>query len=156
MKKIILIVAGALLLVGASVGATLFLTGALSGGNVAPVATGEQPIAAVKMPVETHYFEFAPEFVVNFSGKSRARFFMAEVSVSTPNEDVLDILEKHNPELRNDLLMLFSNQDGGFISTSEGKLELRKQTLETVQKVVEKHYGAPSVSEVFFTRFVVQ
>ncbi|HBR96117.1 MAG TPA: hypothetical protein DD979_01900 [Gammaproteobacteria bacterium] len=155
MKKIIMIAGGALVLVGASVGATLFLTGG-SEPAVAPVgADGVVQVAPVPM-AETHYYELDPEFVVNFGGKSRSRFFMAEVSLSTTDEAVIEILEKHDPELRNDLLMLFGNQDAEYISTADGKTELRQNTLDTVQEVVKKHYGAPVITDVFFTRFVVQ
>ncbi|MCB1754140.1 MAG: flagellar basal body-associated FliL family protein [Gammaproteobacteria bacterium] len=154
MKKIIMLVGGALLLVGASVGGTLFFTGAF---RPKPAEAGEAGKSEdVKKPAVTHYFEFTPEFVVNFSGKSRARFFMSEVSVSTEDEKALEVFEKHNPEIRNDLLMLFGNQDGMMISTAEGKTKLREQTLETIQKIVEKHYGTPAVKDVFFTRFVIQ
>ncbi len=155
MKKIIIMVVGALVLVAASVGGTLFFTGAFSQKTVAQGADQSEQLEEVK-PAVTHYYEFKPEFIANLSGKSRARFFMAELSVSTEDEDVLEVLDEHNPELRNDLLMLFSDQDGMLVSTAGGKNTLREKTLETVRKIVEKHYGKPSVTDVFFTRFVVQ
>lgn len=156
MKKMIMIAGGALLLVGASVGGTIFFVG--SGEPAVAAANGEGGVAAppAAPKLETFYHAFEPEFVVNFSGKSRERFFMADVSVATTDEEVIEVLEKHNPELRNDLLMLFGNQDGAYISTADGKMDLRAQTLEVVKKVVEKHYGAPRVDEIFFTKFVVQ
>ncbi len=156
MKKIIFLVVGALLLVGASVGGTLFFTGALN--PPPPVAAGaaaQEMVAAQEAP-ETHYYDFNPEFTVNFAGKARARFFMTEISVATLDSDVIEELEVHDPELRNDLLMLFSAQDGARISTLEGKTELRQKTLDTINAIVEKHYGKPVIKDVFFTRFVVQ
>lgn len=153
MKKYIIMAVGALALVGVSVGASLFIIG----GQQAPVTDAEGAAEAEPPPPPvTQYFEFKPEFVVNFSGNGRAKFFLAEVSVSTEDEAVLETLDRHKPELRNDLLMLFGNQDSEAISTPDGKIKLRQDTLETVQAVVEKHYGSPAIKEVFFTRFVVQ
>ncbi len=152
MKKYIIMAVGALALVGVSVGASLFIIG----GQQPPPAAEGAAVEAEPPPTETLYFEFKPEFVVNFSATGRAKFFMAEVSVSTEDADVLESLAVHNPELRNDLLMLFGNQDSDMLSTAEGKVKLRQDTLETVQAVVEKHYGSPAIKDVFFTRFVVQ
>lgn len=155
MKKYIIMAVGALALIGVSVGASIFIIGgqqdmAAADAEAAAAAEADPP------PAVTHYFEFKPEFVVNFSGSGRTKFFMAEVSVSTEDEGVLETLDMHKPELRNDLLMLFGNQDSELISTTDGKVRLRQDTLETVQSVVEKHYGSPAIKEVFFTRFVVQ
>lgn len=153
MKKIILIAVGALALVGISVGASVFIIGskqaAAPEGQAAVMA--EPPQAMV-----THYFDFKPEFIVNFSGKGRGQYLMTEISVATHDEKALEVLENHKPELRNDLLMLFGSQDSNFLTTEEGKIKLRQAALETVQGVVEKHYGQPAVNDVFFTRFVVQ
>ena len=143
---------GALALVGISVGASLFIIG---GQQPPPVAEGEA-VEAEPPPTETLYFELKPEFIVNFSASGRAKFFMAEVSVSTKDPQVLESLATHQPEVRNDLLMLFGNQDSDIISTADGKIKLRQDTLGTIQAVVEKHLGSPGVEDVFFTRFVVQ
>lgn len=152
MKKYIIIAVGALALIGISVGASIFILG---GQQPAPAAEGpvpDQPPPAL----ETFYFAFKPEFIVNFPAQGRAQYFMAELSVSTQEEEVLDVLETHQPELRNDLLMLFGNQDANLVTSVEGKTRLREETLAAVQAVVEKHYGRAAINDVFFTRFVVQ
>jgi flagellar FliL protein len=157
MKKIIIMVAGALLLIGASVGGTLFLTGGFDKKEPAIGEDGEVIDAEEeKAPPETFYYQFKPEFIVNFSGKTRGRYFMIEVSASTEDEEVLATLEKHNPEIRNDLLVLFSDQDAALVNTASGKVKLRADALSTLQKVVEKHMGVVGVKDIFFTRFVVQ
>jgi len=169
MKKIIIMVLAALLLVGGSVGATLFLTGALDKSDEAEAvaegeegAEGEDGAKGGKKgkkndePLETFYYNFQPEFVVNFGAKSRPKFLMIEVSAATYDEDVLDLLDKHTPALRNELLMLFGSQSSEHIATTEGKKELREKILDSIQTVMDEHYGDEAIYDVFFTRFVMQ
>lgn len=168
MKKIIIIVVAVLLLVGGSVGATLFLTGAFDKSeeieedveNIEGEESGSNEKNSKKKKkgeeLETFYYNFQPEFVVNFGAKSRPRFLMLEVSAATYDEDVLDLLDKHTPALRNALLILFGGQDSERLRTTEGKNELRGKTQEAIQTVMQEHYGDDVIYDVFFTRFVMQ
>lgn len=155
MKKMLMIGGGVVLLVVISVSISIVLMNTFfeRGG---PVVEKIVEVEVQPKPVETFYHEFDPEFVANFSGDSEAKFLMTEITVVTEDEAVLGILAERNPEIRNDLLMLFGEQDGGHVITNEGRMELREKTLKTVQNVVEKHYGKPGVKDVYFTRFVVQ
>ena len=75
-QKIIIGVAaffGLALIVGGSVFASLYFTGALN----------DEPDVAAALPEElppesTYYYNVQPEFVVNFQGKSRVKFLMIE------------------------------------------------------------------------------
>lgn len=170
MKKIIIIVVAVLLLLGGAVGATLFLTGAFekpADEEVSESAEGEgedgeegegKPRKKMKKgeKLETFYHHIQPEFVVNFGAKARPRFLMLEVSASTYDEKVLEVMDTHMPEIRNDLLMLFGTQSSERLLTTEGKNELREQTRNVILKVLEKHHGDDAIEEVFFTRFVMQ
>lgn len=169
MKKIIIIVVAVLLLVGGAVGATLFLTGAFdekpADEEVSESVEGEdgeegEGKSKKKMKkgekLETFYHHIQPEFVVNFGARARPRFLMLEVSASTHDEKVLEIMDTHMPEIRNDLLLLFGTQSSERLLTTEGKNELREQTTNVILKVLEKHYDEDAIEEVFFTRFVMQ
>lgn len=173
MKKIIIIVLAVLLLVGGSVGGTLFLTGAFDkvevveeedgvGAEGEEDAEGEGKSSKKKKknkkgePLETFYYNFQPEFVVNFGAKSRPKFLMIEVSISTYDEAIPDLLDKHTPALRNELLNTFSVETSEHLSTAEGKKELREKTRLAIQTVMDEHYGDDAIEDVFFTRFVMQ
>lgn len=152
MKKIILIGAGALALVGVSVGASLFLTGALDKEPAAAAAMAE----AEPLPTEVHYYNVQPEFVVNFQGKSRTKFLMIEMVVASHDEEVPVILSDHDPELRNTLLLLLAEQDSEALKTAEGKQALREAALARIDEVVSKHYRSERIEDVFITRLVMQ
>jgi flagellar FliL protein len=168
MKKMILIGVAALLLIGISVGATMFLTGAF---DAAPeVAEGDEaasaaatgaaaavpPLPAAAMPLKLFYHNIQPEFVVNFQGKSRVKFLMIEMVVASNDEAVPAILDDHDPELRNNLLMMLAEQDSALLKTGEGKAALREQAKTLIDGIVAKHYAPARIVDVFITRLVMQ
>lgn len=152
MKKMIMMGAGALALIGISVGASVFLTGALKDEPVAAAAVPEEEL----VPDEVHYYNIQPEFVVNFQGKSRSKFLMIEMVVATHDEKVIPILDDHDPELRNLLLLLLAEQDSEVLKTAEGKQALRDEARVLIDEMVAKHYIPEQVEEVFITRLVMQ
>jgi flagellar FliL protein len=163
MKKMIMMVGGALVLVGASVGGTLFLApkpeapaaAVDEDGNPIPVPP---PAAALPLatPLERHYYNIHPEFVVNFGGQSAPKFLMIEMTAATSDEKAHNAIDDHIPELRNNLLMMLGEQKSKDLESTEGKDALREKAFELVEEVVAKHYGPGRVTDVFFTRFVMQ
>lgn len=154
MKKMIMIGGGALLLVGISVGGSLFLTGAFD--KEPEVAAAAETIVEEPLPEEILYHNVQPEFVVNFQGKTRMKFLMIEMAVATHDEKVLKILDDHDPELRNTLLLLLSQQDSEVLKTVEGKQALQASAIESIDEVVGKYYRSDRILDVLITRLVMQ
>lgn len=153
MKKIILIAAGGLLFTAINIGGSALLTRALAPPMAAAVPVVPAPAPA---PLEVFYHNVQPEFVVNFPDNAQAQFLMIEMVVSTHDEKVIDILKEHDPELRNSLLMLLSEQKSQPLTTPEGKLGLREKAIETLDEMVGAHYKTGSIDDVFITRLVMQ
>ena len=154
-KGLILIIIGAVVLIGISIGATLFLTGALSSDEEdAPTeqAEAEEPVEEAP-PI---YLALDPPLVVNFEQASRARFLQVTLEVMARDSKVIDDVKLHMPVLRNNLNMLFSGQNAQQIGTREGKEQLRQAALAEIQKVLEERTGAPGVEDLYFTSFVMQ
>lgn len=154
-KKILLGVAGFLglaLIVGGSVGASLYFTGAFNPPPEVAAAIPEEEL----LPENTYYYNVQPEFVVNFQGKSRVKFLMIEVVVATHDEEVIPILTDHDPELRDTLLNLLSTQDAEVLKTVEGKQALRDEALVLIDAIVGRHYRTERVHDIFITRLVMQ
>ncbi|MCP5145843.1 MAG: flagellar basal body-associated FliL family protein [Gammaproteobacteria bacterium] len=167
MTKLIVVVAVvALLTAGIGAGGAIMLLG----GKAAPPpvaaedATGEGGEAAAGAAVapaegagEAVYVDLAPSFVVNFQDASgRSRFLKVDVNAMTRSDDVGDALNKHLPNIRNSLVMLFSKQIYEQLMTDEGKLQLRKDALAEIQTVLKKEQVVGGVEDVLFTSFVVQ
>ncbi len=143
---------GLAIIVGGSVGASLFFTGAF---DDKPAMAAAMPPAELP-PENTYYYNVQPEFVVNFQGKSRVKFLMIEMVVATHDEEVVPILTEHDPELRNTLLNLLSEQDAEVLKTAEGKQALRDEALVLIDEIVGRHHKTERVHDVFITRLVMQ
>lgn len=152
MKKMIIMGVAALMLVGVSVGASLFFTGAF---NKEPNAGAAVPVEE-ELPEEILYYNVQPEFVVNFQGKTRMKFLMIEMAVATRDPEVPAILDDHDPEVRNSLLLLLSEQDSEVLKTVEGKQALQKSAIERLDEIVAKYHKNERILDVLITRLVMQ
>ncbi|KAB0550338.1 flagellar basal body-associated protein FliL [Pseudomonas argentinensis] len=153
LKLIIVIVLALLLAVGASIGGTWFF---LSKENPKPEAEHEQAENAAPVKQPAIYEELTPAFVVNFTQNGRARYMQVSVALMTRDQAGLDALKVHMPVLRNNLVMLFSNQDFATLITPVGKEMLRQQATASVQQLAEKETGKVTVEQVLFTNLVLQ
>ncbi len=156
--KIILIFFSIILLVGAAVGGTLYFAGALSGDH--STSTDDSPkskkVAKNKSKKSPVYFDFDPPFIVNFIENNQIRYLQVTISVMTREEEVVDELKTYMPVIRNNLVLVFSDQTYDTISSAEGKQKLRDEALAEIQQVLKKETGKTGVEEVYFTSFVMQ
>lgn len=162
-KRLLMLIALALLLVVLSVGVTLGLLHLLSGdssqsGDQAPPDSEAEAEAEQEPPAEREaiYYPLNEKFVINYNVRGRQRFLQAEVSLMFRNNEVADAVEKHETQIRNDLVMLFSGQRFEDLQTPEGRELLRQDALREVQAIVEEELGEPGVEQVLFTSFVMQ
>jgi flagellar protein FliL len=103
------------------------------------------------------YVKYEPPFVVNFDAKGVMRFLQVSIQVMTRDHETSEMIKLHEPKIRNNMLLLLGSQTQDMISTTEGKEALRKQSLETIAKIVEDEGGeAKKVEDLYFTSFVMQ
>jgi flagellar FliL protein len=145
-----IIIAAAVLVVGLA--GALVLTHAFSHSAKASHA------AADKKPLGPPlYLPFDPPFVVNFQADQLVRFLQVSVEVMSRDPKTLDLLKNNDPVVRNDLLILFGNQQYTVLSTPAGKEQLRADALTAIRKDVAQAGGDPKrVEAVYFTSFVMQ
>lgn len=166
--KILLWVVVGLVLVAGTAGATLYMTGGLDSllGKAAGSTEGDpsapaqsaavQAPAPVKPLAPPQYLSLDPPFVVNFEDQGMLRYLQISVSVMGRDKAVMDLVLSHSPQIRNDLIMLFGNQDYATLNSAEGKEKLRQQALEKIQEILRREIGQPGVEAVYFTNFVMQ
>jgi len=157
MLKGILVGAGIVLLVVASIGGTMVFT-----GQKAPepgMMEGAPGLGAALPPSarpKVFYYDIQPEFVANLPGTARARYALLEMSVAVNDETAVTILDDNGPELRNNVLAMLSEQTADSLAGNDGKTALRAKTGEIVDELLTKHYGGGRVVDVYLTRFVIQ
>ncbi len=163
-KKIIIFVVLGLLLVGLSVGGTLFAIKMLSpepeeevvldeNGN--PIeAVAEEEVEPPKGPAI--YYPLKPPIIVNFQARGRQRFLKADVTLLMRDDDVVDAVEIHMPMIRNALVLKFGDQVYEEMQTEQGKELLRQQALKELQDMMEREIGKPGIERLLFTNLVMQ
>lgn len=154
MKNIIFIAVGAILIIGISVGASVFITGAMQEPPVA--AAMDEAVVEEVASDDIYYYSVQPEFVVNYGKNARPRVLMLEMSVASDQESTSNVLERHGPELRNNVLMLLAEQKGVGLETSEGKNVLRQDLKASIEALLARHGSDAKITDIFLTRFVTQ
>lgn len=116
-------------------------------------ATGsaEEEVGAEKL-----YYEMSKPLTVNFSKGSPVQVVQISVAFLVAGEETLEALKKHEPMIRNNLLMLISAQNAENLITREEKEKLRTAMLNEVNSILKKMAGDSQVKELFFTSFVTQ
>lgn len=156
--KMLLLVFVGLLLIGTSIGATLFFTGMFS-GDAAPAADGKRTgttAAAQKPQAPPVYVELGEPFVVNFIDGSQIRYLQVRIEAMTRDPAVVQAVSRHLPRIRNNLVFMFSAFDYAALGTVAGKQKIRDEALAEVQSVLKQEIGDTGVEAIYFTSFVMQ
>ena len=75
----------------------------------------------------------------------------------TRDPEMVEFVKANIPAIRNDLLLLFSQQTSAGLSNVEGKEKLRAASLEAVRNIVSTESGHPEKIEgLYFTTLVMQ
>jgi flagellar protein FliL len=138
--------------------AVLLLAGGGVGAWFAFAPQGKKHAAAKQEPLAPpQYVALDPPFVVNFEADQQVRFLQVTAQLMSRDAATIELLKTNDPVVRNDLLLLFSNQKYAQLSSREGKEALRSEALEARRKVLAGAGGHPERLEaVYFTSFVMQ
>jgi len=156
-KKIIIIAAAVVLLLAGGGAGYYFMAGD-------PAAEGEQ-VEEVEEEVDEEevegankeiYYDLSSALVVNLPKGSSASLIQVSVSVLVKGEDTIEALKKHEPMIRNNLLMAISAQGSDNLRTREGKEALREKMLKEISQIMERMTKKNKIINIFFTSFVMQ
>ena len=154
-RKLLLVIVVLVLLLVAAGGAAYVMLGT----DKQAAATGESGTDEDGEPARKNafYFSLDPAFVVNFQGKSRARYLQVNIDGMPRQEGVKLDVTKHLPQIRNNVVLLLSSQDYESLIKPEGKDSLRKSLLKEINKILEEETGnEDAVENIYFTNFVMQ
>lgn len=148
LKLILLIVAGVLLISGLVFG-ILYFTGVLGGGDSTVTAnehdTAKKPDdAAAKqaakhaaLPLPANYLDVKPVLVSNFEDQTAGvNYLQIDMQLMARDPHALEVAKLQMPVIRNNLLLLMSEQKVAELKTRAGKEKLQQVMLEAIQKVV--------------------
>jgi flagellar FliL protein len=149
-KKWFAIVAVLILLAGGGAAAFYFLKH--DSAKAEKAAHSEEEAAEL----EKLYYDMSKPLTVNFPKDSPIQLAQISVSLMVAGEESVEAVKKHEPMIRNNLLMMLAAQNAGNLIAREEKEKLRAAMLQEVTDVLKKMTGKGQVKELFFTSFVMQ
>ncbi|WP_263143898.1 flagellar basal body-associated FliL family protein [Pseudomonas sp. RIT-PI-AD] len=102
------------------------------------------------------YVNLTPALVGNYGAGAKLKYFKADISLQTGGPEVAKKVEYHEPLIRNQLIMLFSQQTDDSLNGVENKEKLRQEALKEVQQVLNTEEGAPLVDDLLFNNLIIQ
>jgi flagellar FliL protein len=153
--KMLLIAAGVLVLLAGG-GVTAFMlfggekpapqeTAEGTGGGALAVTPAGQPEVIGPM------VDFEP-FIVNILDRDGTRYLKAAITLEMADAESVEAVKQRMPQLRDAILLLIGNKTFNELSDLQGKLQLRSELLDRLNKILSNG----SVRKIYFTDFVVQ
>ncbi len=118
-------------------------------------ALAEEP-AEDAAATQTLYYALTPAMVGNYGSGERLKYYKADVALRISSKEVVDRVKHHEPLIRHQLVMLFSQQTDETLSGPEAKEQLRQEALRQVREVLEQEEGKPLVDDLLFNNLIIQ
>ena len=155
-SKLIIIIAGVVLLLGLGGGGAYFL-GALGGGGDAEAAKATAPGAegshgGQQKGQTGHPRVSLDTFVVNLADDGAQRYLKVTMMVEFFGNEPPPQFSMRQPEVRDLLLTLLSSKYVADIRTIEGKQQLRDEVIARINRVLDDDV----VKAIYFADFIVQ
>lgn len=142
-------IVAAVLLIGGSVGGTLYFSGALDKKD----EDKKKELAEIS---PTLYLKLEPEFVVNFTAEQAVSYIQLEIQLMARQQFYIDQAVQNMPAIRHQILLLLSGQKYSELRTVAGKEKLRADILSKVQEILGTNPKVPGIEAVYFTMFILQ
>lgn len=158
--KLIMMIAGAILLVVIAVAATLLIAGDNDAKNTEVDTESEDSANSSETmdepDIPPQYIKLDPEFVISYQVGQRQRFLQVSVEILTRYQSVADALVKHKPVIRHHIIQSLGEQKFDQLRTEQGKNTLQKNLREELQTLLKDEFGVKGLEAVLFTGFVMQ
>lgn len=102
------------------------------------------------------YIGLAPALVGNFGAGPKLKFYKADIALRVTGAEAEAKVKHHEPLIRNQLVMLFSQQTDESMGAAGAKEALRQEALKQVQDVLNQEEGKPLVDDLLFNNLIIQ
>lgn len=102
------------------------------------------------------YIGLVPALVGNFGSGPKLKFYKADIALRVTGTEAEAQVKHHEPLIRNQLVMLFSQQTDETMGTPGAKETLRQEALKQVQAVLTQEEGKPLVDDLLFNNLIIQ
>lgn len=154
MLRLLKLILMLVIVIGASVGGTMFFL-SNSGTSIAALSADAQGTEAAA-PVPSPIFAELEPFTVTLHGESRSRILYVAITLRLADEFSRKVVTDYMPEVRDRILKTLAAQSVEQVQTPEGRSGLVGQLKTTLEQPFTPLPTGPRVADVLFTAFVVQ
>lgn len=105
---------------------------------------------------KVNYVSLYPPLVGNYDAAGRLRYYKADIALRVVGAKAAETVKRHDPLIRNQLVMLFAQQTEEVLSSLDGKEQLRREALRQLRDLLSLETGKPLVEDLLFNNLVVQ
>lgn len=105
---------------------------------------------------DSPFIALNPPIIVNIRDGQYVRHMQVNIEIKLVDKSQAGKIMLHLGPLRHELILLLSSQDATTISRPNGKEELRKTALKSLQDVMLSLEEEPIIEALYFTNFVIQ
>lgn len=109
-----------------------------------------------RIEISKKYYPLKDSFVTNYGGPGRLKYFTVKVNLELADIKAREVVEYHEPLIRNTLTMYFSKQTNATIKSPSGQEILRQGALKEVQQALIKEVKNPVVEDLLFSNLNYQ
>lgn len=117
----------------------------------------QDPAAVEEIPVEEEENAIGPLYsldtmIVNLADRGGKRYLRVTMALELSDTEAMTTIESRLPQVRDAILMILPTKKYDDVSTTEGKIALRKEIMEKINSLMTKG----QINNLYFTEFVVQ
>jgi flagellar FliL protein len=117
----------------------------------------QDPATVEEVPVEEEENAIGPLYsldtmIVNLADRGGKRYLRVTMALELSDPEAMTTIESRLPQVRDAILMILPTNNYEDVSTTEGKIALRKEIMEKINSLMTKG----QVTNLYFTEFVVQ
>lgn len=103
------------------------------------------------------YIEMRPSFVLNYGEPTtKMRYAKVDISLRVNSAEAADHVATHMPALRNEIVLLLSQQQESSMRDISGREVIRQTAIEQLNAILKEETGLEPIADLLFTAFVVQ
>ena len=106
----------------------------------------------------TQYVHLQPAFVLNYDDNTtgRLKYIRTDVALRVVGAEAAGKVNHHQAYIRNQLVLLLSQQNEATINNPQAREKLRQVALDEIRALLTELEGKPYIEDLYFQNFVAQ
>lgn len=106
----------------------------------------------------TQYVHLQPAFVLNYGANTvgRLKYIRTDIALRVVGAEAAGKVNHHQAYIRNQLVLLLSQQNEETVNSAQGREQLRQVALDEIKALLSELEGKPYIEDLYFQNFVAQ